>query len=76
MNTVKITKKTNNSSLWNYCRDGPSNPLSTNSESFIYKTSITRNIYHLADGNDGYDEERFSKNEMETVVPLKYLSTF
>ena len=27
-------------SLWNYCRDEPSNPLSSNSESFKYKTSI------------------------------------
>ena len=29
----KNYKKTTDS-LWNYCRDGPSNPLSTNSESF------------------------------------------
>ena len=28
-------------SLWNYYRDQPSDPLSTNSESFKYKTSIT-----------------------------------
>ena len=27
-------------SLWNYYREEPSNPLSTNSESFKYKTSI------------------------------------
>ena len=27
-------------SLWNYYRDQPSDPLSTNSESFNYKTSI------------------------------------
>ena len=26
--------------LWNYYRDGPSDPLSSNSESFKYKTSI------------------------------------
>ena len=31
-------------SLWNYYRDEPSNPLSSNSESFKYKTSITENI--------------------------------
>ena len=30
-------------SLWNYYRDEPSNPLSSNSESFKYKTSITGN---------------------------------
>ena len=28
-------------SLWNYYRDEPSNSLSSNSESFKYKTSIT-----------------------------------
>ena len=27
-------------SLWNYYRDEPSDPLSSNSESFKYKTSI------------------------------------
>ena len=27
-------------SLWNYYRDEPSNPLSTNSESFKYKTNV------------------------------------
>ena len=30
-------------SLWNYYRDEPSNPLSSNSESFKYKISITKN---------------------------------
>ena len=30
-------------SLWNYYRDEPSNPLSSNSESFKCKTSITGN---------------------------------
>ena len=38
----KNYKKTTGS-LWNYYRDQPSNPLSTNSESFKYKTSITGN---------------------------------
>ena len=32
--------------LWNYYRDEPSNPLSSNSESFKYKTSITKNTYN------------------------------
>ena len=68
--------KKSNSSLWDYYRDGPSNPLYSNSQSFIYKGSITGNIYHLVNGNDGYDEERLSKNETETVVPLKNLSNF
>ena len=31
-------------SLWNYYRDEPSNPLSSNSESFKYKTSIVGKI--------------------------------
>ena len=35
----KNYKKTTGS-LWNYYRDGPSDPLSSNSESFKYKTSI------------------------------------
>ena len=34
-------------SLWNYYRDEPSNPLSSNSESFKYKTSITGNTYNV-----------------------------
>ena len=36
-------------SLWNYYRDEPSNPLSSNSESFKYKTSITGNTYNVGD---------------------------
>ena len=31
-------------SIWNYHRDEPSNPLSSNSESFKYKTSIVGKI--------------------------------
>ena len=34
-------------SLWNYYRDEPSNPLSSNFESLKYKTSITGNMYNL-----------------------------
>ena len=34
-------------SLWNYYRDEPSNPLSSNSESFKYKTNITGNTYNI-----------------------------
>ena len=58
-------------SLWNYYRDEPRNPLSSNSESFKYKRNITGNTY---DG--GYDADKVSKNETEIVVPLKYLSNF
>ena len=73
-------------SLWNYYRDEPSNPLSSNSESFKYKTSITGNTYNvdltiIGDGgnpipNAEYDANRVGKNETIIVIPLKYLSNF
>ena len=75
MNTVKITKKTTGS-LWNYYRDEPSDPLSYNSESFKYKTSITGNTYNFGVGEDGYDANKFGKHEIEIVVPLKHLKNF
>ena len=34
-------------SLWNYYKDEPSDPNSSNSESFKYKTSITGNTYNI-----------------------------
>ena len=34
-------------SLWNYYSDEQSNPLSSNSKSFEYKTSITGNTYNI-----------------------------
>ena len=58
-------------SLWNYYKDEPSNPLSSNSESFKYKTSITGNTY----GGDD-DANKVGKNETEIVVLLKHLSNF
>ena len=73
-------------SLWNYYRDQPSDPLSTNSESFKYKTSITGNTYNvdltiIGDGgnpipNPNYDTNKVGKNETKIVIPLKYLSNF
>ena len=42
-------------SLWNYYRDEPSNPLSSNSELFKYKTSITGNTYNVGAGEAGCD---------------------
>ena len=73
-------------SLWNYYRDQPSDPLSTNSESFKYKTSITGNTYNVdltivGDGgnpipNPNYDANKVGKNETEVVIPLKHLSNF
>ena len=75
MNTTKITKKTTGS-LWNYYRDELSNPLSSNSESFKYKTSITGNTYNVGAGEAGYDANKVGKNETEVVIPLKHLSNF
>ena len=57
--------------LWNHYRDEPSIPLSSNLESFKYKTSITRNTYDVGDGEAGYDADKAAKNETEIVVPLK-----
>ena len=72
--------------LWNYYRDKPNNPLSSNSKSFKYKTSITGNTYNvdltiIGDGgnpipNPKYDANKVGKNETEVVIPLKYLSNF
>ena len=65
MNTVKTTKKTTGS-LWNYYRDEPKNPLSSNSESFKYTTSI---VGKTPENND-------SLTNAKLVIPLKYLSNF
>ena len=43
------------SSLWIYYRDQPSNPLSSDSKSFKYKTSITGNTYNIGISEAGYD---------------------
>ena len=53
-------------SLWNYYRDEPSNPLSSNSESFKYKTSI---VGKTPEDND-------SLTNAKLVNPLKYVSNF
>ena len=63
-------------SLWNYYKDEPSNPLSSNSKSFKYKTSIIANTYNIVDGETGYDANKVGKDETEIVVPLKRLSNF
>ena len=72
----KSYKKTTTGSLWNYYRDEPSNPFSSSSESFKYKTSITGNTYNVGDGEAGSDADKVGKNETEIVVPLKHLSNF
>ena len=53
-------------SLWNYYRDEPSDPLSSNSESFKYKTSI---VGKTPEDND-------SLMNTKVVIPLKHLSNF
>ena len=73
-------------SLWNYYRDQPIDPRSTNSESFKYKTSIAGNTYNadlaiIGDGgnpvpNPNYDANKVDKNETEVVIPLKHLRNF
>ena len=63
-------------SIWNYYRDEPSNPLSSNSESSKYKTSITGNTYDLGVDDAGYNAERVGKNNTEVVIPLKHVSNF
>ena len=63
-------------SLWNYCEDEPSNPLSFNSESSKYKTSITEDTYNLGVGDAGYDANKVGKNETGVVIPLKHFSNF
>ena len=76
-NLLEYSKKYRKTdSLWNYYRDETSNPLSSNSESFKHKTSITGNIYNLGVGDAGYDANKAGKNEAEVVIPLKHLSNF
>ena len=53
----KNYKKTTGS-LWNYYRDERSDPLSSSSESFKYKTSITGNTYNVGNGEAGYDADK------------------
>ena len=71
----KNYKKTTGS-LWNYYRDEPSDPLSSSSESFKYKTSILGNTYNVGYGEAVYDANKVSKNETEVAIPLKHLSNF
>ena len=71
----KNYKKTTGS-LWNYYRDEQSNPLSTNSKSFKYKTSIIGTTYNIGDGEENYDANKVGKKETEIVILLKHLSNF
>ena len=56
----------------NNYRDEPSNLLSSNSESFKYKTSITGNSYNIGVDDAGYDANKVGKNESEVVISLKH----
>ena len=48
-------------SLWNYYGDQPSNPFSTSSESFKYKTSITGNTCNVGADEANYDANKVGK---------------
>ena len=52
--------------MWNYYRDEPSNPLSSNSESFKYKTNIIGKT----------PEENDTLTVVKVVISLKHLSNF
>ena len=71
----KNYKKTTGS-LWNCYRDQPINPLSTDSDSFKYKTSITGNTCNVGDDDDNYDANKAVKNETKIVISLEYLVIF
>ena len=62
--------------MWNYYRDEPSDPLSSNSESFKYKTSIHENTYNVGADEADYDANKVDRDKTEVVILLKYLSNF
>ena len=51
-------------SLWNYHRDEPSDTLSSNSEPFKYKTSITGSPY-VGVGEAGYMQTKLVKMKLK-----------
>ena len=69
-------KKKTTGSLWNYYRNEPTNSLSSNYESFKYKSNIAGNTYNICADEEGYDGNKVGKNDTEVVIPLKYLSNF
>ena len=54
-------------SLCNYYKDEPSNPFSSNSKYFKYKTSITGNTYNFGDGEGDYDENKVGKMKLKLL---------
>ena len=77
-NLLKYSKncRKTTGSLRNYYKDEPSDPLSSNSESFKYKASITGNNSNVGTREAGYDANKVGKNETEIVIPLKHFSNF
>ena len=65
-NLLEYSKNYRNTtgSLWNYYRDEPNDSLSSNSESFKYKTSIVRKTPQHID----------SFTNAKVFIPLKHLS--
>ena len=57
-------------SLWNHYRNEPADPISSDSKSFRYKTSIKGNTYNIGAGERGYDANKVGKIETEVVIPL------
>ena len=64
-NLLKYSKncRKTTGSLRNYYKDEPSDPLSSNSESFKYKASITGNNSNVGTREAGYDANKVGKNE-------------
>ena len=72
-------------SLYNYYRDELSDDADDNnfdnikvinSNTFKYKNKIPGNTYNVDAGVDGYDVNKNGKQEIELVIPLKYLGNF
>ena len=54
-------------SLWNYYRDEPNNPLSSNCESFKYKTSIQGNTYNVVLAKKGMMQIKLVKLKLKLL---------
>ena len=60
----KNYKKTTGS-LWSYYRDEPSDPLSSDCQSFKYKTSITENTSNMVLVKKGMMQIKFVKMKLK-----------
>ena len=72
-------------SLYSYYRDELSDDADdnnfdnikvVNSNTFKYKNKITGNTYNVNAGDDGYDVNKNGTQEVELIIPLKYLGNF